>query len=76
MTKMRDSSFGFYGVIPDQSCLNCETDKELALVPYGKSPEHPMRAVLILCSLCRTALKNKELGVHIDVRLKGVDGWM
>ncbi len=69
------SDFHLHGIIPESACANCQSHDELAIVPYHETRTGPMLAVLMLCGLCRRALHNGELSVHIEVRVAGQKGW-
>ena len=76
MSDLRHAEFFLSGILPDLACINCRDTKDVAIVPYAETSGSPMLAVLLLCGLCRAALRNRELGVHIDVRIRAEDGWV
>ena len=68
--------FGLQGMdMPPTACANCTMMKKLSIVPY-MSMEQPkvMIAVIILCELCRLALKNQELGCRLETIIPGEQG--
>ena len=68
-------AYSLTGILPETACANCSDKSELAIVPYHETRGGPLLAVLLLCGLCRRALKNGELGVFIEVRVAGQKGW-
>jgi hypothetical protein len=71
----KNSPFALTGIMPPSACANCHDTKDIAIVPYHEDRAGPMLAVLLLCGLCRRALANHELGVHVEIRVAGQKPW-